>query len=426
MNRHFWMFLFVMILCAPICAQNYSNEVTLVQQDDNSVTVLATAVADKKKDAGLLAAKSAFHTLFHAGVQGVKNGVPMIAVEKQDYDYRFFTESRYINYIGSEVETVDDVKIGGKYRVTVKLTIRLKTLLADMAHNNLAISPGWTDAKVVKSTAALNPTIVIVPDMLNGGDFEAMRSVIQQDRVMRYVIDKLSNEFQHNGYKTNDFISQLQNSKNSSLLRLDAQSDAGTKIVQMLPGDIVVNVEVKVNTNAKKQSECSLNLRAIENQTSGKLATIPFTSGQYMTTDSLKLADYALKQIKKDFFETLRGSFEAMIMKGREVNVDMNLSKAVSDWDFEQESPVSGNYFKDALDEWLRANAYQGVYDMSNNTDKFIHIRLNVPLWNQERNRSYTLSNFGSDLKKFFKAELGDNYKASVTAMGQKLEIIIE
>lgn len=60
------------ILCTKICAQNYSNEVTLVQGDDNSVTVLATAVDDKKKDAALLAAKSAFHTLFHSGIPGVK------------------------------------------------------------------------------------------------------------------------------------------------------------------------------------------------------------------------------------------------------------------------------------------------------------------------------------------------------------------
>ena len=38
-----------------------------------------------------------------------------------------------------------------------------------------------------------------------------------------------------------------------------------------------------------------------------------------------------------------------------------------------------------------------------NNTDKYIHMTLNIPLWNVERGRSYTLSNFSSDLKKFLK-----------------------
>ena len=51
---------------------------------------------------------------------------------------------------------------------------------------------------------------------------------------------------------------------------------------------------------------------------------------------------------------------------------------------------------------------------------------VNIPSWNVERGRSYTLSNFSSDLKKFLKTQLGDGYKASVTAQGQKLEIMIQ
>lgn len=169
-----------------------------------------------------------------------------------------------------------------------------------------------------------------------------------------------------------------------------------------------------------------MNLRALEKQTNGRLATVPFSSGKYMTTDSLKLADHAIKKIQDDFFAQLQASFEDMIKKGREVFVEIGLSQSVSDWDFEQDSPATGDYFKDALDEWLREHAFQGVYDMSNSTDKFVNIRLNIPLWNMEKNRSYTLSNFGSDMRKFFKEQLGDDYKASTTAMGQKLVVTIE
>lgn len=98
----------------------------------------------------------------------------------------------------------------------------------------------------------------------------------------------------------------------------------------------------------------------------------------------------------------------------------------VDDWDFDQDSPSTGDNFKDVLDEWLRSHAQNSVYDMSNNTDKYIHMTVNIPLWNVERGRSYTLSNFSSDLKKFLKTQLGDGYKASVTAQGQKLEIMIQ
>ena len=105
----------------------------------------------------------------------------------------------------------------------------------------------------------------------------------------------------------------------------------------------------------------------------------------------------------------------------------MTLAQTVTDWDFDQEAPYGdGNYFKDALDEWLNEHAQQSVYDMGNSTDKYIHIRLNVPLWDMERNRSYKLSNFNSDLKKFLRSQLGEDYGVSVTAMGQRLEVRIE
>ena len=264
--KHYWMFLIGIILCTNVRAQNYSNEVTLVQQDGDAVTVLATAVADKKKEAGLLATKSAFHTLFHSGIQGVKNGVPMIAVERPDYDYRFFTESRYINYIGSEVQTVKDAKIGGKYRVTVRLTIQLKTLCADLEHNQMVISPGWMDSKAVKATAAMNPTIVNVPDMTDGSDLETLRKKVLEDPTLKYAINKLADEFGRHGYTTQDAFVLLQNRINSAMMNLDTQSDLSTELLKGIPGDIVVNVDMQMYTE-NRQSECRLTLKAVEKQT---------------------------------------------------------------------------------------------------------------------------------------------------------------
>lgn len=419
------MFMIGIILCAHVCAQNYSNEVTLVQQDGDALTVLATAVADKKKEAGLLAAKSAFHTLFHSGIEGVKNGAPMIAVERPDYDYRFFSESRYINYISSEVQTVNDAKIGGKYRVTVRLTIQLKSLCADLEHNQMAISPGWTDSKAVKATAALNPTIVIVPDMTDGSDLETLRKKVLDDPTLKYAINKLADEFGRHGYTTQDAFVLLQNRINSAMMNMDTQSDLTTQLLQGIPGDIVVNVDMQMYTE-NRQSECRLTLKAVEKQTGNILSTVPFPSGRYITTEYIKLVDYAIKQIKGDFFSTLQTKFEDIIKQGRTVVIDMNLSQTVTDWDFDQDSPATGDTFKDALTGWLEAHCHQSVPNMTLDTDKVLQVRMNIPLWNLEKNKAYTLSNFSSDLRKFFKTQLGDDYKASVIARGQGLNVIIE
>lgn len=424
-------FLLGLMLCPNLFAQVYSNDAELVSEENGNVTLRSSGTADKKKEATALAIKSAFNTLFHSGVAGLKGGTPMIAVPRKDYDYRFFSESRYINYLTDEPKEVDDMKVTKKKKVVVTVTINTKSLIADLQHNSIAVSPTWVDGKKqVKATAALNPTIVIVPEVnsCNGTDFEAMRKAAENNEALKYALTRVTAEFAKHGYKTRNFITQLQNSKRDEIMRMGSKSDLKTKIVQQLPGDIVVKVDAKVLADNQNHIECNLNLSAVENQTNGNLAAATFPSGKYYkgSTGNTELVEYSMKKITADFFEQIKSSFEKMVADGREIYIDLTLSQSISDWDFDQDSPESGNNFKDALDDWLREHAQQSVYDMSNSTDKFVHIALNIPLWNAERGRSYTISNFSSDLRKFFRTQFGDNYKATITAQGQKLEIVIE
>lgn len=418
-----------MILCyaLPGMAQNYSDDVQFVSGDENQATVTASAVSAKKKDAGVLAVKSAFNCLFHSGVDGLKGGTPMLLETKRDYDYRFFSEGKYISYIVGEPETNFTQKTAGMQHASVTLTINLKTLRADLTRNRQALSPAWADAKKQEATTALNPTIVVVPyaDESTGYSFADMRRRIEHNSWERYAVERMAEAFQKHGFKTRDFIAMLQNSKNNNMLREGTHSDIATMMARELPGDIVVTIGVHTQSQGNT-TRVGIETNAVEKQTSGRLATKTFQSSYYHTTDTTFLVGAAINTIEDDFFAQLTKSFEDMINKGREVNLDINLSETVSDWDFEQDGPASGEYFKDALDEWLRENAFHGAYDMSRNTENYIAVRINVPLWNTEKNRSYTLSNFGSDLRKFFKKHLGEDYKASVKAMGQSITVTIE
>lgn len=408
-------------------AQNFSDEITLVTWDDNTVTVESSAAAEKKKDAQDLAIKSAFNALFHSGVEGLKNGSPIVAKKRNDYDYRFFNESRYVNYIVGVPTYQDAKKIGSMQKVRAVLTINLRTLVKDVESNNLALNPGWSDSKKTSATASLNPTIVIVPYMTSseGYSFESMRTKLEDNPYYRNVIDIVAEHFQKNGFKTRDFMTQLQNSKNSALLRQDTQTDDATMLVQQLPGDIVVTVDAQLGQSASN-TQITLNLSAVERQTAGRLAAKSFSSGYYMTQDAGLLAGHAVKKMQSDFFSQLNSSFEAMIKAGREVNIELNLGESVDSWDFDQDAPASGEFFKDSLEEWLRAKSFGSVYDMSVSTDKYIAVTINVPLWDQEKNRSYTLSNFSSEFRKFLKSHLGEEYNSSVTAMGQKIMVKVE
>lgn len=418
-----------MILCFALAgaAQNFSDDVQYVSGDDNTVTLTASAVAPKKKDAEILAIKSAFNCLFHTGVAGLKNGQPILSATKKDYDYRFFHDNLYINYMVGQPKTIQTKKIANNQRATVTLTINLRTLKGELTRNKQTFSPVWSDAKAEAPTSALNPTIVVVPytDSNDGYSFEAMRKRIEANQIERYAVERVAEAFQNNGFKTSDFITKLQNAINRSVLQEGTQADNATMMVRELPGDIIVSIGLTTQSQGSK-TRVSIETKAIEKQTAGRLATKTFHSGYYHTSDTTLLVREAIKTIENEFFAQLNSSFEQMISKGREVQLDINLSESVDSWDFEQDAPASGEFFKDALDEWLRANAFNGVYDMSRSTDKYIAVTINVPLWNAERNRSYTLSNFGSDLRKFFKKHLGDEYKANVTAMGQGMSVTIQ
>ena len=77
-------FLLGLILCPNLFAQVYSNDAELVSEENGNVTLRSSGTADKKKEATALAIKSAFNTLFHSGVAGLKGGTPMIAVPRKD------------------------------------------------------------------------------------------------------------------------------------------------------------------------------------------------------------------------------------------------------------------------------------------------------------------------------------------------------
>ncbi len=74
----------------------------------------------------------------------------------------------------------------------------------------------------------------------------------------------------------------------------------------------------------------------------------------------------------------------------------------------------------------MRSVANHGIYDLPQSNDKFIAASINIPLWDTEKNRSYSINNFNSALRRFMKRHLGDAYKAKITGMGQKLIITIE
>lgn len=407
-------------------AQDYSSDVELIDQTGSQATFETGVAVAKAKEAEDLAVRSTFNALLTVGVEGLNNGMPMMATSDKAYLYRFFNSKRYEQMLVGKPVKLNSSK-HNKMRVNAyQVTIDINKLLKDLNSNDIALNHAWAQPSKEKPNSSIRPVIIVIPESRGeNSDFITLKENMQKNPAIKAGVDKVTQSFSENNYETRDFITALENSQTDDLLRQGTQTDLRTMVVQQLPGDIVVKVDVDVTTSGGV-SQCVVNVRAVEKQSETILASQSFSSPKYRTTDNVALATYAVEQMKDDFFTQLQNAFDKMAKEGVKMNLDMTLSESVTDWDFDTESPVTGDEFKEELEEWLRENSFGGIYNMSQTTDKYIHATLNLPLWDYSKNRSYRTSNFTSALRKFLKQQLGDEYKINIASLGQKLSIIIE
>lgn len=421
--------LFASALCflfaSAAVAQDLSAVCSLQSNTGSEAVVRATASAHKGKVAQDEAVEGAFRALMHQGIEGLNGGQPMFGADAADYEYRFFANQRFLTFLTGNPVKVAENKFGGERRVTFDVPININALLNDMLAKNVPVSHAWAPPKTESPKSAINPVVVVVPVVKGGGSFVEMKALMESDPAVKHAVNKLLSVFAANGFKTRDFTTALDNSLTDDLLRQDAQTDVRTMVVQNLPGDIVVHVDVDgVTDEASKTSSVTLALKAVERQTEGVLAAGNFASGKYHVTDRTRLVDDALGKITGNFFSQLNNAYAEMARNGRQMNLEFQLGQGV-DWDFASEAPATGDEFQEKLEDWIHDNAFQGQYNMGLFTDKFIKASVNVPLWDKEKNRAYRLSNFTSALKRFLKSQLGDEYKPEITSMGQRVLITI-
>ncbi len=83
-------------------ASKYMKDATLVSlsKDNKTIVIRSSGQAEKKKEALMMAEKSALYTLLHVGIDGVNNG-RALCKEDVDYDRRLFYENRYTSFLMS-------------------------------------------------------------------------------------------------------------------------------------------------------------------------------------------------------------------------------------------------------------------------------------------------------------------------------------
>lgn len=422
------MMMAVTVLCGY--AQWPEGDVTLVSQSGGEVTVRSIYTAAKGANPVTEAQVAAFNVIMTRGIEGLHNGQPMLEGDVKSFLYRFFHENIYVRYMAGQAAKESEQKIQGMKQVTVRVTIRLDALVKYAQGTGMTLNPAWNAGGKgqVKATASLNPKVAVIPYVKGSGDdgYAALKDIMDNDPAKAYAVDAIGAEFSKRGYKTVDFRQVLANSRTSDILNEDVQDDLVSMVLRQLPSDIAVIVDLSIVPGVRNSNSCTVNIRAVETQTAGALANATYAGNPYMTSDGVLLAKEALKNVKDSFFTDLKGAFDRMVKNGRAMQLEFNLGPDVADWDFDEPTPVTDNDFRDVLEEFLQQTSCGGVYNMGTSSAKFINADINIPIWDEEKGRGYTTSNFARDLRRMLKREIGDAYKPEVVEMGQKLRITIK
>lgn len=411
-----------------VSAQYPDADVSLVEQSGDQATFRIVCAQKKGGDALDESVIGCFNVILTRGVPGFHDGQPITSDIPQAIEDRFFQEGIFNRYIVGKPAKENETKVNHVKQVTSRMTVRTEQLAKYFASmKNVTLNPAWSGAQSPRVTATLNPTVVVVP-YVKGDDnsFAAMKKLLEDSPATAQAVGDISGLFAQYGYRTADLFTILANSKTSDVMNDGVQDDIHSTVLRQLPGDIIVTVNPVVTKGQGNISSCALTIDAVEKQTAVKLAGKSFASGEYRTSNQAELVSFALKKVKKDFFDDINTAFKRMVGEGRRMNLEFNLSQDVADWDFDSPTPEGDNEFMEALESFLADNSCGGVYDMGISSDKFISANINIPIWNAEKGRGYTTSNFASALRKFLRKELGDSYKVAVTSMGQKLIITIK
>ena len=418
MKRTIIILLCLAIMPVALWAQSASEFMTdaklvSLSQDKKTVTLRCSGMAEKKKEAVIMAQKSALYNLLHLGVDGVNGGKPLCPVANQAYDHRMFNDNRYMSFMANSVDLGNYTKMGNKVKAEVEVTFYLQSLKRDLGDSQ---NPG----EPIKNL----PSITIVPFIAQS---ENQLQVLEGNNVRRAAASSVTSMFSKKGYLTKDYLAMLRNMQNDDILMSGTQSDAVTKMLQNAGTDVKVEVRCQCTQGTTNLVSVIAEIKAVEAFTSTTLASVTL-SGQTRGDSTLAvtqiLESNSNAQKRNSFFQELNKAFHTISVQGVEVSLSMTIDENVDDFSFEDEL-ADGNIFKDALEEWLQQVAVDenARIDMSN--DKFLGITLRVPFYN-DKGKTYKVSGFRSALRKKLKELLGEDHVFSIDAMGQKLSVKVK
>lgn len=364
-KRIFTLSLLILLAIRVSAQESYSNDVTCLRADSKIAVITASGQTEKKKEAYDMALKSIFNALFINGIEGVRDGKPLLSKENVYYVNQFF-KSRYMLFIKSYEPNGEPKKTRSKlYNGTVTAQVMIEALIRDLVQNKMMENPlDQISMEETQQQIAL-PTIMVIP--FKKDEQTSYASILKNDFDLRMAVSTVKNGFIQLGVKTISAEGKLDATLRASEWEAKNADSNDRQLLLNSGADVYVIVDLKKDISAAQGSRVSLIMTARETATGSDLASRQGWTNRFRTTDLDKLCTYATQDVLDGFLKDISKEFARKIKAGNTTVIRIGLADdAVNTLN----SRVGGNLSISAqIRNWVKKNAQEGRYHIQGSVD---------------------------------------------------------
>lgn len=409
-----------------VWGQDYSNDVELLEQKTNTVVVRSSGIHTNKKEAQIMAVKSAFYTYFTLGIPGLNNDKPLMADISQskcrDYLKRFFDEGRYNNFVRSALPMGDAERLKGVgVKMTVKLEFLNEALYRDLLLNQVVEKSADKMSLEESQEQMTLPTIMVMPFSENS---EAAFKMLQEDFDLRTAVSAVTQGFIEKGVRTIDFQSRYKSIRQKELLEQNAAVSTDKVVMSAYGADVRVEVDIQKFSKGT-QNRVALNMVAKDASTDERLATAVGGQVRFFNTSAVdQLCRYAVLDVRDEFLKQISTEFAKKTKTGATITLDVSIDAMCTDLTLETEIGDAEMPLSSVLRNRVRKFMQAGHKPHSTHTEAMsMELDQIVLSGKDEDGVLMSVEDFADAMKAYLKKQ---NIDSSVKIMGNKVFLSIK
>lgn len=391
-------------------ADEYLDIVSLESTDGKKAVFTSVGVADKKKDVAVNAVQSLMHVLFYQGVEGIRDGRPLVDKENKLVTNTFFNETHKGGFYATVAEGNVERNAQKKYQGRLTVTLDIAGLMRYLTQNKIMnAAPSATTADVDETAAMTLPTIMVIPYTVTGESGEA---TLQGDYDLRRAVNIVQEGFQGRDILTRDYEQAVKEARLNGTIEDATAASNLSAILDAAGADVYVLVDFKKDSNAQGMS-ASLSMKAYEGKGSSVLAAQDHRTLRYRTTMMDEVCRKAVEECLPSFLDQIVKNFNKGLANGTRVEMRFSIDGA-SAMTFSTPAGPKNYALKNIINQWVRRNAHQGKYHQQGVTDeRIIFDYVTIPPKDTD-GMKMDASQFAFYLEQYLKEEVGIDCRLDV------------